>query len=210
MLVRKIIDNIIVSFFRRFGHLILTPFLAIGKIRKNIYCLYIRSLTATPNSCFYVLGRIKMVHPEHIYIGEGTTFGSDIMMEVINEERGTCYMPKIKIGEGCLIGDMSHISAINGVLIGNGALFGRRVLVTDNDHCVPIDRITCPGKRGICSKGKVVIDDNVWICDNVCILSGVHVGKGAIIAANAVVTKDIPPYSLAGGVPAKVIKIYKV
>ncbi|MCI1741497.1 MAG: acyltransferase [Prevotella sp.] len=119
-------------------------------------------------------------------------------------------MPKIKIGEDCLIGDMNHISAINGVFIGNGALFGRRVLVTDNDHGVPIDRITRPGKRGVCSKGKVVIDDNVWICDNVCILSGVHIGKGAIIAANAVVTKDIPPYSLAGGVPAKVIKIYKV
>lgn len=53
---------------------------------------------------------------------------------------------------------------------------------------------------------SLLIDDNVWIGENVVVLSGVHIGKGSIIAANAVVTKDIPPYSMAVGVPAKVIK----
>ena len=62
-------------------------------------------------------------------------------------------------------------------------------------------------KRKVVSKGAVVIDDNVWIGDKVSIMPGVHIGEGSIIAANAVVTKNIPPYSIAAGVPAKVIRI---
>ena len=56
------------------------------------------------------------------------------------------------------------------------------------------------------SKGDIIIDDDVWIGYGSTILSGVHIGQGAIIAAGSVVTKDIPPYAIVGGVPAKVIK----
>lgn len=54
----------------------------------------------------------------------------------------------------------------------------------------------------------VIIEKDVWIGANVTILSGVHIGRGATIAAGAVVNKDVPPYSIVGGVPARVIKIY--
>ena len=56
------------------------------------------------------------------------------------------------------------------------------------------------------SKGIINIGNNVWIADNVTLLSGVSIGDGAVIGAGAVVTKDIPAYSVAAGVPAKVIK----
>jgi len=56
------------------------------------------------------------------------------------------------------------------------------------------------------SKGAIIVEDEVWIGTNTTILSGVRIGKGAIIAAGSVVTKNIPPYSIAGGNPAKVIK----
>ena len=56
------------------------------------------------------------------------------------------------------------------------------------------------------SKGNIVIDDDVWIGYGSKILSGVHVGQGAVIAAGAVVSKDVPPYAIVGGVPAKVIR----
>ena len=56
------------------------------------------------------------------------------------------------------------------------------------------------------SKGDIIIDDDVWIGYRSIILSGVHIGQGAVIAAGAVVTKDVPPYTIVGGVPAKVIK----
>lgn len=56
------------------------------------------------------------------------------------------------------------------------------------------------------SKGDIIVDDDVWICHGSIILSGVHVGQGAVIAAGSVVSKDVPPYAVVGGVPAKVIK----
>ncbi|WP_133965445.1 CatB-related O-acetyltransferase [Eubacterium limosum] len=56
------------------------------------------------------------------------------------------------------------------------------------------------------SKGNIYIDDDVWIGYRATIMSGVHVAQGAVIAAGAVVTSDIPPYAIAAGVPAKVIK----
>lgn len=56
------------------------------------------------------------------------------------------------------------------------------------------------------SKGDIIIDDDVWIGYGATILSGVHVSQGAVIAAGAVVTHDVPPYAIVGGVPAKVIK----
>ena len=66
-------------------------------------------------------------------------------------------------------------------------------------------RIVDGSLEGI-SKGNIQIDDDVWIGNNVTILSGVHIGQGAVVAAGAVVTSDIPPYAIVGGVPAKVIK----
>lgn len=56
------------------------------------------------------------------------------------------------------------------------------------------------------TKGHIIIDDDVWIGFGATILSGVHIGQGAVVAAGAVVTKDIPPYAIVGGIPAKIIK----
>ena len=56
------------------------------------------------------------------------------------------------------------------------------------------------------SKGNIIVDDDVWIGFRSTILSGVHIGQGAIVAAGSVVTKDVPPYAIVGGVPAKVLK----
>lgn len=56
------------------------------------------------------------------------------------------------------------------------------------------------------SKGDIIIDDDVWIGYGSIIMSGVHIGQGAIVAAGAVVTKDVPPYMIVGGVPAKEIR----
>ncbi len=56
------------------------------------------------------------------------------------------------------------------------------------------------------TKGDIIVDDDVWIGYGATILSGVHIGQGAVVAAGAVVSKDVPPYAIVGGVPAKVIK----
>lgn len=61
-------------------------------------------------------------------------------------------------------------------------------------------------KQEAFSKGNIVVEDDVWIGYRSTIMSGVHIGKGAIIAAESLVTKDVPAYAIVGGVPAKVIK----
>lgn len=60
--------------------------------------------------------------------------------------------------------------------------------------------------REAISKGDIIVKDDVWIGRNALIMSGVNIGQGAVIAAGAVVTKDVPPYAIVGGVPARVIR----
>ncbi len=118
------------------------------------------------------------------------------------------FTPSITLGNNCSIGANSHITAINRISLGNNVLTGPQVLISDNAHgeaekCLsPI----APYLRPLCSKGEVVIEDNVWIGQGAMIMSGVHIGAYSIIAANSVVTHDIPAYSVAAGSPAKVIK----
>ena len=63
-----------------------------------------------------------------------------------------------------------------------------------------------PLERNLNSIGKIIIGNNVWIGDKVTILANVTIGQGAVIAANSVITKSVPPYSVAAGNPAKIIK----
>lgn len=67
-------------------------------------------------------------------------------------------------------------------------------------------KITHTSRHEATSKGDIILDDDVWISCNCTILSGVHIGQGAIIAAGSVVSNDVPPYAIVGGVPAKVIR----
>lgn len=100
------------------------------------------------------------------------------------------------------------------LFIGNYVSIAENVtFLLDADHYV--DHISTypfkakllpPFENEAVSKGNIVIDDDVWIGYGATILSGVHIGQGAIIAAGAVVAKDVPPYAIVGGVPAKVIK----
>ena len=66
--------------------------------------------------------------------------------------------------------------------------------------------LIAPKSRVLYSKGSITIGNKVWIGDKVTILSGVTIGEGAVIASNSVVTKDVPPFSIVGGIPAKVIR----
>lgn len=115
------------------------------------------------------------------------------------------------IGKGADIGEYTHITARGHMQIGDNLLTGRWVTITDNGHGdTEISHMTeAPSIRQLYSKGDVFIGNNVWIGDKATILPGVTIGDGAIIAANSVVTKDVPSYCVAAGNPAKVIKQVK-
>ena len=128
-----------------------------------------------------------------------------------NSNRRTGNLPSVIIGDNVSLGEYCHITAIESVKIGNNLLTGRFVTITDNSHgLTDLKSLKLPpSKRPIVSKGAVTIKDNVWIGDKVTILPGVTIGEGAVIAANSVVTKDVPPYSVVGGIPAKILHINK-
>jgi len=120
----------------------------------------------------------------------------------------------VSVGEktyGCI--NVLNYSDKEKLKIGNFCSIAQNVLfILNADHYVnhistfPF-KVKVKGDRfeGV-SKGDIIVDDDVWIGYDVTVLSGVKIGKGAVIAAGAVVTKDVPPYSIVGGVPAKLIK----
>ena len=90
------------------------------------------------------------------------------------------------------------------VNLGNNCLIGPNVVLAGENHVFD-NKFTIIQSQGICSIG-IVIKDNVWIGANATILDGVTIGKGSVIAAGAVVNKNVAPYSVVGGVPAKLLK----
>ena len=157
-------------------------------------------------------GRIISPHQlkgeKYISIGKGTTIHKGVILTAWDKYGNQTFTPSIKIGNNCNIGEHAHITACKEIIIGNNILTGRRIYISDNAHGNSSkEEIDIPPiKRPLHVKGSVIIEDNVWIGEHVCILSGVHIGKGAIIAANAVVTHDVPEGCVVGGVPAKIIK----
>ena len=115
----------------------------------------------------------------------------------------------ISVGDDVYIGPGACFSASQTTLtIGSKVMFGHNVTIMGGDH-----NASCVGKFMYDVHEKqpeddrpIVIEDDVWVGSRATVLKGVTVGKGSIVAAGAVVTKNIPPYSIAGGVPAKVIK----
>lgn len=147
----------------------------------------------------------KLYNLHRVSIGCGSQIEKGASLEAWGSKRNDKDSPLIKIGDNCRIRANVHITAHNGVVIGNGLLTGTNVLITDNMHGESkfSDMIKKPYERTIFSKGKVVIGNYVWLGNNVCVMPGITIGDGVVVGANSVVTKDIPPYCVAAGVPAK-------
>jgi acetyltransferase-like isoleucine patch superfamily enzyme len=117
---------------------------------------------------------------------------------------------RIKIGCHCLINHNNVLQAgkLKGeIRIGDHVHTGANVMMFAFNHGTEKNGI--PTIEQDYLDGDIVIEDDVWIGAGSVILAGVHIGKGAVVAANAVVNKDVPDYAIVGGVPAKVIKFRK-
>src|SRR5690606_3728643 len=111
---------------------------------------------------------------------------------------------EIYFGLRTFCGDFCVFGVNERIKIGNDVMIAQAVTIRDTDHC--FNRLDVPmNLQGITTK-PVTIEDDVWIGHGVSILKGVTIGSGSIVSAGAVVTKDIPPYAIVGGVPAKIIK----
>jgi acetyltransferase-like isoleucine patch superfamily enzyme len=103
-----------------------------------------------------------------------------------------------EIGERSFIGPNAVMGAGGGIVIGNHVLFGPDVVVSSENHCFddPSLRIRNQGVR----RRGVVIEDDCWIASKAVVLDGVMIWQGSVVAAGAVVTQDVPPYSVVAGV----------
>ena len=181
---------------------------AIAGIKSHIYTGYRRRKFKSFGKTSLMASTVRLVNPQYISIGDNCEFYREVKLSAIKRLDCHGFLPEIIIGNSCQFGDCTHITAINSIKIGDNLLTGSNVLISDNSHGESIMSMLHinPQNRPLFSKGKVVIGNNVWLCNNVCVLSNVTIGNGAIVAANSVVTHDIPDNCIAAGVPAKIIK----
>jgi acetyltransferase-like isoleucine patch superfamily enzyme len=127
------------------------------------------------------------------------------------------YGGSIDIGDNCYVGENSYIWSGDSIKIGNNVLVSHNVSIVDTnahelDHLeraagyIKLIKKGHPKEKGSIITAPIVIYDHVWINFNSIILKGVTIGEGAIVAAGSVVTKNVAPFTLVGGNPAKFIK----
>ena len=134
--------------------------------------------------------------PENIFIQNEVILKKGANICACNKEA------KISIGERTTVGFYTFIYASENIEIGKDCLIAPFVYIVDSDHSIEPDQ-NINVQPNITSTIK--IGDDVWIATGAKILKGVSIGKGAIIAAGAVVKNNVPPYSIVGGMPAKII-----
>jgi acetyltransferase-like isoleucine patch superfamily enzyme len=144
--------------------------------------------------------------PGGIDVGEETLVMHDAELHVYNFR--DLSQSGIVIGRESLIGESCVIRGTGGVTIGDRVFLSPMVHIYSNNHVFD-DPDVCFVDQGITTEG-VTIEDECWIGAQAVILDGVTIGRRSVVAAGAVVNRDVPPYSLVGGVPARVIRRLKV
>ena len=187
--------------------------------------LCLKPWLASSQGHFFVARGARILNAWHLSVGRdvkieegaevqclarrGVTLGDRVTIG-----RGTCIRPSsyyghemgegLAVGEGTAIGAFSWIGASGFVEIGRDVLFGPRVVILPENH-VFSDTTRTIKSQGVVREG-VVIEDDCWIGANVTILAGVKIGRGSVVAAGAVVRGEVPPLSVVGGVPARLLR----
>ena len=155
------------------------------------------------DSKLHISRNVRITNRSRVTIGNNVSIGRNVDLFPV----GGDYPSRIIIGNNVDIGDYDRFASCDCIEIGDDVLFAAYVHITDHSH--EFKDIAVPVKRqGIFSKGPVRIGNGSWLGYRSEILSGVTIGEHCVVAAGAVVTKDIPSYSIVAGIPAKVIKRY--
>ena len=173
------------------------------KALAHCYTLLVRGSFGAWGAGSQLGRRAKLVDPHLAHIGRGVLIGEQIWLNA-KDDRGD-GLPTLRIGDGTYVGRFVQINAWRSVTIGTDVLIADRVFISDADHKyedpkVPIRR------QGDAFCGAVVLQDGCWIGIGAVILPGIKIGRNAVVAANAVVTQDVPDRAVVAGIPAKIIK----
>lgn len=130
-----------------------------------------------------------------IELGEQSTLG---LFSLVESRGGV-----VRIGARTGIGPFCVLYGHGGLEIGNDCMIASHVVFIPENH--RFDRLDVPMREQGGTRKGICVEDDVWLATQVVVLDGVRIGKGAVVGAGAVVTRDIPPYAIAHGVPARVI-----
>ncbi len=134
--------------------------------------------------------------------GRGIFFGNNV--RVYRNSYLKCQRGEISVGNNCTFQPGCFLGGAGGIEIGDNVRVAPGVKMYSSDH--KFENKEIPVYRQGIKLGKIVIEDDVWVGSNVVITKGVKIGRGSVIAAGAVVTKDTPNYAIVGGIPAKILK----
>ena len=147
----------------------------------------------------YMLFQVGIIPSCHIrkwiYKALGARIGENVVFHYRTEIR---CIGKLQIGKGCIIGDNAILDARCGLILGSNVNLSSNVSIYTLQHDHRDPDFGC-----IIDKTNVIIGNRAWIGSNVIVLPGVNIGEGAVCCAGCVVTKDVKPYSVVAGIPAK-------
>jgi acetyltransferase-like isoleucine patch superfamily enzyme len=141
---------------------------------------------------------LEALREGRLEIGPNTLFEPGVWITAPGQAR-------VRIGAGCILNLGVMVAAMNLVEIGSHCMFANGCFVSDAEHRFDDPQIPVPW-QGFTSRGATRIGDNVWCGAGVVITSGITVGERCVIGANSVVTRDVPPFSVAAGAPARVLR----
>jgi acetyltransferase-like isoleucine patch superfamily enzyme len=142
-----------------------------------------------------------------VRVGSDVFVGAGSWIQVLEQEAPPGVEPEIVIGDGTSIAGFCVLSAACSIRIGQKVLMARNVYVADHGHAFSdIDAAVL--EQGLRDVRPVEIGDGAWLGQNVFVAPGVSIGRGAVVGANSVVLSDVPDYSIAVGVPARIVRTF--
>lgn len=170
------------------------------------FCFTIRHRKKTGKG-LTISENVHFHRPDYLLIGNNVSIDNGTEFFPLVEHKGIKYPSKIIIGNNVHIGSYNRFASMNEIVIEDDVLFAAFVHITDHSH--EFKNISLPvHEQSVFTKGPVRIGKGSWLGYRCNILSGVTIGQHVVVAAGAVVTKDVPSFSVVAGCPAKVIKKY--
>lgn len=201
-------DVIMNNLWRESGYLMLNIFelfpLVMMRVRGR--CVgWLRGLN------FKKVGKfVKIRGARNIFIGKGVSVGDFCWVEAVIQYAGEKYASRLELGSGVSISDLTHISCVSYISIGDNCLIGSKVYIGDHSHgslLVGNQMFNVPpARRPLGDVAPIYIGENSWICDGAVILAGTRLADNSIVGANSVVRLQTDRAALIAGVPAKVIR----
>lgn len=180
-------------------------------IIKKVYMflfnfIFLIKVKSIGKNCF--IGKRAYINkPKYVELGNNVRIGNYARFSIYDRFNDIELNPGLYIGDNVYAGNYLTILVADKVIIEKNVLIASNVMISSENHGMDIESELPYGKQSLITS-PVTIREGAWIGENVSILPGVTIGKKAIVATSSVVTKDVPDYTIVGGIPAKILKVY--